>query len=824
MPGVDTPARRARTCETAAARRAHIWRLALRWTAVGMLEAERQFCMVVGYGDLARLASRSSRNSPVPSPTLSRANRPLSSPPPDITPGPLPRSSMPAGTCSEGGRSAVQPTRLLVLASGMGSRLRSEASPKPLVELGGISLVERALAGARQAGFDEVVVVTGHRAEEIDRHVLEVSRRRGIAVTVVRNERYREGNGLSALAARERVGCEPFALVMADHVFSPSLLQRLKRASVEPGEVLVAVDPRLGQAASVDPDDAMKVRIADGGIRAIGKRLAVYDAFDVGPFVCGPALFDAIEPSVPAGASSLAGAIQVLANGRVARALAIGDEDWWFDVDTPRDHRNGSRHLLRVTGKALDGAIAARLNRTLSQRVVTPVLLAVFPRITPNQVTLLAFTVVVAAAAGFAGGAPVAAAVLVALASVLDGSDGEIARLTYRSSPYGAFLDAVLDRAADGILVTGAAIYLATDAHLAAVLGDAQIPVALAVSGVALIGHLLVSYTTAKAAVDLGHRYRGHLLGGGRGRDLRLFLVTLGALAAAVEPLALLVALAAVGLLCAWIVVVRLRWSWWAAGPGSQYAGVRAVALDFDGTVADSMGFLTDLAVGLLVELGFERAEAARRYLATAGSEFATQLDELAPGHPRLAEVATRFEAEKTRWMGCCELFTDVVPAVERLPAAGVPVLLCSSTRVALVREFCERYGLLQRFASVDGWGPRHTKSMQLVSAVAAAGFDGHEVVFVGDSRRDADVARAAGTRFVGLVRAGHPDALAGSGAKVVGSLSDLAAEIVHAIRCPLTRESHASGRVPARAVEPALSRFKAEAPEVGVIVGPHQP
>ena len=121
----------------------------------------------------------------------------------------------------------MQPTRLVVLASGMGSRLRSKG-PKPLVELGGISLVERALAGARQAGFDEVVVVTGHRADQIDRHVLEVSRRRGIAVTVVRNERYREGNGLSALAARDRVGDEPFALVMADHVFSPALLQQLK--------------------------------------------------------------------------------------------------------------------------------------------------------------------------------------------------------------------------------------------------------------------------------------------------------------------------------------------------------------------------------------------------------------------------------------------------------------------------------------------------------------------------------------------------------------------------------------------------------------------
>ena len=301
------------------------------------------------------------------------------------------------------------PTRLVVLASGMGSRLRSKTSPKPLVELGGISLVERALAGAQHAGFDEVVVVTGHRADKIDRHLLEVSRRRGIAVTVVRNERYREGNGLSALAARDGVGSEPFALVMADHVFSPSLLSRLKQASVEPDEVLVAVDTRLGLAAGVDPGDATKVRIADGCIKEIGKQLAVYDAFDVGAFVCGPALFDAVEKAVAAGHSSLAGAIQVLADAGSAHALPIGDEEWWFDVDTPRDFRNGSRHVFRVTGKPLDGAIAARFNRTLSQRVVTPALLALIPRITPSQVTLIAFAVAVAAAAGFAVGAPIAA-------------------------------------------------------------------------------------------------------------------------------------------------------------------------------------------------------------------------------------------------------------------------------------------------------------------------------------------------------------------------------------------------------------------------------
>jgi CDP-diacylglycerol---glycerol-3-phosphate 3-phosphatidyltransferase len=151
---------------------------------------------------------------------------------------------------------------------------------------------------------------------------------------------------------------------------------------------------------------------------------------------------------------------------------------------------------------------------------VTPVLLGVFPAIRPNQVTIASFAVPLAAAAALTAHAPVVAAVFVTAASVLDGSDGEIARLTHRSSRFGSFFDAVLDRAADGLLFTGAAIYLATSGDLAGQLGSVQVPVVIAVAALALVGHMLVSYTTAKAAVDLGHRYHGVLLAGGRGRDL----------------------------------------------------------------------------------------------------------------------------------------------------------------------------------------------------------------------------------------------------------------------------------------------------------------
>jgi CDP-L-myo-inositol myo-inositolphosphotransferase len=686
-----------------------------------------------------------------------------------------------------------------------------------------MTLLERSIVAAHEAGFDDVVVVTGHEPERVAREALDVSRRRGLRVAVVHNARYREGNGLSVLAAKDIVGDAPFVLVMADHVFASALLRRLRATSVRPGEVVVAVDRSLGRAAGVDPADAMKVRLTGDRVEAIGKMLPAYDAFDVGAFVCSAAVLDAVEEVAVCGDTAFAGAVQVLAGLGTARALPLEDDEWWFDVDTPTDRRRGSRYLFRSTGKTLDGAVATRLNRAVSQRFVTPVLLGVFPSITPNRVTIAAFAVAFAAAAALAARAPVVAAVLIMAASVLDGSDGEIARLAHRSSRFGSFFDAVLDRAADGLLFTGSAIYLATSGDLAGHLGSAQVPVVVAIAGLALVGHLLVSYTTAKAAVDLGHSHHGVLLAGGRGRDLRLLILTLGALGAAVHASSLLAALAVVAVLCAGIVSVRLRASWWAGGPGAHYMGVRAVAFDFDGTVADSMGTFAKLAAELLSrELGMPGDEATSRYLGTAGDDFRTQLDAIAYGHPCLDEIAVGFEAAKEGLMGGCRPFADAGAAIERLGRADVAALVCSSTRAELVQEFCRRHGLAQRLATVDGWRPDHPKVAQLRSWAAAIGVAPNDVLFVGDAVRDAAIARAAGVRFVGLSRPGHPDAFAGSGVPVVTSLTDLARLVACARRSPVTVTIPA-GEVGPSAPEPLAAL--ATAPfEVADLVGPHQP
>ena len=98
-----------------------------------------------------------------------------------------------------------------------------------------------------------------------------------------------------------------------------------------------------------------------------------------------------------------------------------------------------------------------------------------------------------------------------------------------------------------------------------------------------------------------------------------------------------------------------------------------------------------------------------------------------------------------------------------------------------------------------------------------------NDVLFVGDAVRDPAIARAAGVRFVGLARPGHPDAFAGSGVPVVESLTELARLVAGARRSPLGGDRP----IPAAEVGPSAEPLVALATaplEAGDLVGHQQP
>ncbi len=418
----------------------------------------------------------------------------------------------------------------LIIAAGRGSRLRSLGDVKPLVPLLGIPLIERVIRNAQAGGADRFIVVTGYEGKRLDTFLEALSQRLGVEITTIHNDQWEKENGLSVLRARHTLGDEPFLLLMADHLFEPALVRTLLTVSRLDEGVLLAVDRNLANPL-VDLDDVTRVAFDNGNrIQTIGKGLTNFNGFDTGVFLCTPAIFDALEKSAgEQGDTTLSGAIQILAEKGKAQAVPV--DQFWIDVDDEAAFRRAEQALLDATrGKGNDGPVSRWINRPFSIRLSR---ILVNYNITPNQISLLSFSLSLLAALLFAQGGYVALAlggIIAQLASVIDGSDGEIARLKYLSSDYGGWLDAVLDRYADAFLLFGLTWHL-----------HQQTPSAwtLLIGFLAIIGSFMVSYTADKH----DNLMRNRIGNGIRiGRDVRIFLIFLGALVN--QPLLILVVVA----------------------------------------------------------------------------------------------------------------------------------------------------------------------------------------------------------------------------------------------------------------------------------------
>ena len=238
---------------------------------------------------------------------------------------------------------------LLIIAAGMGSRLKARGDLKPLVEVGGVSLIEHAIGAAMAAGLSRVTVVTGHKATKLERFLEALAARRGWHIQTVHNTDFRKPNGLSVLCARQLMKGR-FCLAMCDHLVTPSLYRRLLAAEPRPGQVALAVDRRLDNPC-VDLSDVTRVQLAGRQIRDIGKEIAIHNAFDTGVFAADPALFKALEDSgYKTGDFSLSGGIRHLAANKRAIGVDIGDA-FWIDVDSPEMHALATEWLA-TSGRA----------------------------------------------------------------------------------------------------------------------------------------------------------------------------------------------------------------------------------------------------------------------------------------------------------------------------------------------------------------------------------------------------------------------------------------------------------------------------------------
>ena len=177
----------------------------------------------------------------------------------------------------------------------------------------------------------------------------------------------------------------------------------------------------------------------------------------------------------------------------------------------------------------------------------------------------------------------------------------------------------------------------------------------------------------------------------------------------------------------------------------------KVLLCDLDGTLIDSMPTLADLATEVIEErYGTPRILARELYLATCGLPFVKQLEEIFPDDARNAAASADFEGRKPARCGAIRMPAETRRALEQIRGRGVRIAVSSNNGIENVEAFARNAGFA--FDLVLGYGGGLAKGRTHLDATTRAfGASRQEMLFVGDSLHDGEIAEREGIPFVGV-------------------------------------------------------------------------
>jgi choline kinase len=242
--------------------------------------------------------------------------------------------------------------RAVILAAGKGSRLNGTAGeqPKCLVQLGGMSLIERQIRVLRDAGIHDIAVVVGCQAERVRRVC-------GHELTYIENARYAQTNSLYSLWMARPLLYEAFVVLNCDVLFHPALLTDLVESRHENALLLgyrEASQPLYG-------DEEMKVKVRGGRVVEMSKTMdpAEADGENLGIVKFGArgaaALVDIMDGLVSEGGLRHWAPRAFDAFAREHALHAIGTRGLpWIEIDFPEDYRRAVDEILPAIERTSD--------------------------------------------------------------------------------------------------------------------------------------------------------------------------------------------------------------------------------------------------------------------------------------------------------------------------------------------------------------------------------------------------------------------------------------------------------------------------------------
>ena len=134
--------------------------------------------------------------------------------------------------------------KAMILAAGLGSRLKpiTDKLPKPLIDVGGISLIERSINQLISFGVNQLIINVSYLGDQIKEALKSTD---AISKIIFIDEPFPYGTGGALVNAKNFLGNDPFILSTADIVFDSSFNQL--PSTVEAAHLVAVKNPEHNQ-------------------------------------------------------------------------------------------------------------------------------------------------------------------------------------------------------------------------------------------------------------------------------------------------------------------------------------------------------------------------------------------------------------------------------------------------------------------------------------------------------------------------------------------------------------------------------------------------